>query len=275
MSTKQPFHARGFTSFIIVLSFLIMILSGAMLYVSPKGRVANWTGATMLRLEKEEWGGVHTTMAVVFIIAGGFHLYFNWGFFWRYLKDAAAKGARSKRELGFAAVLVAIVFAGTQMGVPPFSSIIQVSDNLKDYWERQSTPGPYPHAEESSLSELAENTGMDPDRLVERLKQHGYDVTDMSIRVRELAEQHGKTPGDLYADMGQGKQGKGTQEGGHGMGLGRMTVEAVCAQEGIALDAALARLKAEGIEAKAGDTLKAIAQKAGVTPRDVMRMLGE
>jgi hypothetical protein len=54
-----------------------------------------------------------------------------------------------------------------------------------------------------------------------------------------------------------------------------MTVEAVCAQEGIAVDAGLARLKAAGIEAEAGDALKAIAEEAGVTPRDVMGMLGE
>ena len=54
--------------------FLMLILSGTMLYVSPPGRVAHWTGWTLLGGSKEQWGAVHSLMALVFLIGGLFHL---------------------------------------------------------------------------------------------------------------------------------------------------------------------------------------------------------
>ena len=47
--TKQSrFNWRGFFSLLLFGSFSLLAFSGIILYVTPKGRVANWTGWTLL-----------------------------------------------------------------------------------------------------------------------------------------------------------------------------------------------------------------------------------
>jgi len=50
----RRFNVRGFTSLTLTLAFLVMLISGIVLYVTPRGRTANWTGWTMLGLEKDQ-----------------------------------------------------------------------------------------------------------------------------------------------------------------------------------------------------------------------------
>ena len=51
---ERRFNWRGFASLATGFAFLIMIVSGVVLYVAPRGRVANWTDWTVMGLGKEE-----------------------------------------------------------------------------------------------------------------------------------------------------------------------------------------------------------------------------
>ena len=73
MASKN-FSFKTFTSFILAWSFLALIISGAVLYVAPAGRIANWTRWQLIILTKEQWQAVHTLAAIVFLIGGLFHL---------------------------------------------------------------------------------------------------------------------------------------------------------------------------------------------------------
>ena len=59
---------RAMTSILIAASFLLLLISGAVLFVSPPGRVANWGNWRMIGLTKHEWTGVHTWFAAVFVL---------------------------------------------------------------------------------------------------------------------------------------------------------------------------------------------------------------
>jgi hypothetical protein len=48
------------TSILIAASFLLLLISGAVLFVSSPRRVANWGKWRMIGLTKHEWTGVHT-----------------------------------------------------------------------------------------------------------------------------------------------------------------------------------------------------------------------
>jgi hypothetical protein len=48
-----------------------------MLYIEPHGRVAYWTKWSFLGLEKDQWGNIHIFSGLLFLVAGGFHLYYN------------------------------------------------------------------------------------------------------------------------------------------------------------------------------------------------------
>ena len=78
---------RAMTSVFIAGSFLLLLVSGAVLFVSPPGRVANWSDWRMIGLTKHEWSGVHTGFAAVFVFMVGFHLVFNFRPLRNYFRD--------------------------------------------------------------------------------------------------------------------------------------------------------------------------------------------
>ena len=75
--SKSKLHTRGLTSFFTLFGFIIMSLTGLVLYVTPAGRVAYWVTWHFLGWSKTEWGNIHILASLLFIVAGAFHIYFN------------------------------------------------------------------------------------------------------------------------------------------------------------------------------------------------------
>lgn len=60
MAKTRLIHGRQLTSFIITFAFVVIAISGVILYIVPPGRVANWTNWQLLGLGKEQRGcGTH------------------------------------------------------------------------------------------------------------------------------------------------------------------------------------------------------------------------
>ncbi|MCK4782139.1 MAG: DUF4405 domain-containing protein, partial [Desulfobacteraceae bacterium] len=57
---RKRFNWRGWTTFVVTISFVVDTISGIILYVAPPGRIANWTNWTIWGLNKEEWAAIHT-----------------------------------------------------------------------------------------------------------------------------------------------------------------------------------------------------------------------
>lgn len=72
------FNWRSFLSVYMGFSFLIMTVTGIILYIAPPGRVAHWSNWTLAGLLKEEWQAIHTIFTFIFIAAGVLHIIFNW-----------------------------------------------------------------------------------------------------------------------------------------------------------------------------------------------------
>ena len=64
----MKFRTRGFVSLLLALTFLVASFSGVILYLTPRGRVANWTGWTMLGLDKHEWGAIHINACLLVLV---------------------------------------------------------------------------------------------------------------------------------------------------------------------------------------------------------------
>lgn len=224
--TRKHFNWRGFFSLLLFGSFSLLAFSGLILYVTPKGRVANWTGWTLIGLEKEEWSSVHITLALLVLIASGFHLYYNWGIFWGYIKRKTQTAFNLKLEMALAVLLCLFTFLGTLYGIPPFSTIIQWNDDIKNYWEQQSVAPPMPHAEELSITDLATEVGLSQEEVLALLESAGYKVEDPFITVNELAVKHGLVPREIYdiiqpqSHTGRGSGGRGMRGGGGALGGG-------------------------------------------------------
>lgn len=306
---RRGFNLRGFFSLLLFTSFSLLLLTGTILYVTPQGRVAHWTGWTILGLDKEEWSAIHITLALLVLIASGFHLYYNWSIFWGYITRKAQRTLNLKWEVALAVVLCVITVSGTLYDVPPFGTIIQWNDDIKDYWEARSAAPPVPHAEDLSIEELASTVDMPLEEVIALLKDAGVEVDDASVKVNDVAIAHGTVPSELFAVIrpesrgvvgggghgvgrgggGYGSSGRGRGQGagqgrslgsgqdstlGEGLGLGRITVLQCCESRGVSLAQGLERLEEAGIVATGSETLKAIADRSGKRPTEIREIIG-
>jgi len=228
--TTRPrrFKVKGLISLLAALSFLGVLVSGLVLYATPKGRVANWTNWKMLGLSKDDWSAIHINIALLFVVACGVHLWLNWRTFWSYLRIKAAPGLKLKYELPVALIVTLLVLAGTFLNVPPFSSIMAINDEIKAYWARNAPRAPVPHAESLSLDDFAGYIRLSPEDVMAALRQEGFVLEGSDITLLELAEQKGVSPSDVHTaikkhfpESGPPDEGRGGGQGRRGDGQGR------------------------------------------------------
>jgi hypothetical protein len=282
--TKIKFSWRAFFSLLAAVSLIGMTFTGVILFVVPPGRIANWTGWTILALTKQQWIALHDWFSIIFVVAAGFHLYFNWGPFVSYFKSKISKAFALRAEWLAALVVCIIAFVGTVSGVSPFSTLMAWNESIKQSYDSPRQRGPVPHAEMMTLRELAEKyTGVELETMLENLRRHGIQVESPDAVLGELAEANGLTPAQLYniavghreaGSGGGGGGGFGAQGGGGGgSGFGRMTLKQYCQQAGLDVDTAVRKLTDNGYKASPDMTMRAIADSAGVRPSQVRAVI--
>jgi len=272
MSSAKPFRWKAFFSLYIALSFVVLALSGLVLYVAPPGRVANWSIWRLGLLSKAQWQAVHTIFAFLFIVAGSFHLYYNWKVLTAYLRTKIDEGRRMKRELLSAVAMGAVVLSLTIGGVPPFSSVMDAGDELKNAWATPTKEPPIPHAEELTVDKLAETAKVPVVQARENLQKRGVVVERADMTVKEIAAANSLTPEQVYQRMYAEGQKPATPTG-LGGGWGRRTVSDICTQFGVPVATGLERLKRAGYTAEAGGPLKDLATGTGRTPAEIAQVI--
>ena len=124
MSEKKPEnrnHLRRFVSFVLLFGFVVLLISGIVLFFSPRGWVARSTGWTFGGLGKWQWKVVHINLAWTIVVATVFHLMFNWRIFIGYFRRATPRGRAWARDLALAGALVLLLAAGAAWGLQPFN----------------------------------------------------------------------------------------------------------------------------------------------------------
>lgn len=268
---KWRFYWRAFVSFYVVASFLIISLSGMVLYIAPPGRIANWSYWTLGSLQKANWQAVHTIFAFLFVVAAAFHVYFNWRVLVAYVKSKLQLGVKRKWELVSALGLSVSILALTIAGVPPFSTVMDVGEDLKNSWATPANEPPLPHAEELTLARLSETTAIPLERMIQRLKREGVEPLSDQATIGELADKRGVTPQELFDKLkGEDQPRVAVVEGG---GYGRKTVQELSAQLQLPVDTVLANLRRHGIEATPDSNIRELALAASRTPIDIVKFM--
>jgi hypothetical protein len=271
---KASFYTRGFTSFIVVMSFFVIAFTGAVLFLTPRGRVANWTDWTFLALSKDQWSSVHYTAATLFVIVAAFHIFFNWKVLLGYIRLKRVKGFRLKREFMAALGVSALFIAGPLLGIPGFRELIVAHDAIKDYWDRTTAQAPTPHAEDLSLARFARQIEMPLETVIERLRERGIRADNPDITVAVLAREYGLAPSEVHAAVEPQSKSSG-HETHSGRGWGRMTIGDFCSQEGLSPDAFMAAAEKLGVETNVSSTLRAVAQSLQMTPGELIQAVRE
>jgi hypothetical protein len=271
MRIANTFSWKAFISFYIVFSFVVLGLSGIVLYVAPPGRIANWSVWRLIAMTKAQWQAVHTIFSFIFLLAASVHIYFNWKVLVAYVKSKLHDGIRMKRELAAAATVGLAIMIATVAGLPPFSTVMDAGDDIKNSWSVPTSEPPLPHAEELTIERLAETVKMPLDRATENLQARGVTVSAPDATLQQIATANGLTPQQVFQKM-QSDDAKPQVSMGGG-GWGRKTVEDICAQYAIPVDTAVSRLASAGFTATGKTTLKDLALGAGKTPVDVARIV--
>ncbi len=278
MNDKIPstpgFQWRALTSVLMTLGFALLALSGTVLFLSPPGRVANWTNWTMIGLRKSEWGGVHIWFGTLFLVMTALHTFFNWRPLVSYFKNRATRSIGFRKEWAVAALVTVVVFGGTRAGLPPFSTLLAWNEAFKESWEVATQRAPIPHAELLTLAALAEKGGVDLAAATTRLTAKGIAGFTPETVVQKIADSANLSAQQVYDVIMTAPTVAGSHaEGKAGGGLGWKTLMQFRADEGLSIDAVRAQLTAKKIKFDDAMTLREIASSNGQKPYDLVESL--
>ncbi len=196
---ERPFINRILISLVTALSFVAMSLSGIAAFIVPQGKVAFWTNWTFLGLSKTQWGNIHITTSVLFLIAGIWHTCYNWTPLMQYLKGIPGRMSASWRDLAIAFLITVFFTVGAVTKTPPLNYILNFNNWIKESWVK--TPAddpPFGHAELLSLKGFCKKMYIDTGEVLKELHKAGMSVSDENMTVEQIALTNKMTPAKVY-----------------------------------------------------------------------------
>lgn len=277
---------RSLIAFIVTWSFLILTITGIVLYIVPQGRVAYWVDWSLVGLRKEQWGNIHMMFGGVFIVTGVLHLYFNWKPFKKYLAERVSGHLQIKQELMVSLGISLLILGGAILEVPPISWVFDLNETVKSAWVTSpELEPPFGHAEEVSLKVLSRRMNLDLKKAQVALQTKGIRFTGPKDSLKKIAAKNQTTPMFIYglinkyqtkiakADTDRSYSPERVEEVYVGTGVGRKTLEQMCKIAVLDVKIAHERLTRVGIEATDGEKMKEIAERYGVNPIDILKVI--
>lgn len=210
VNKREKFHSRSFVSFFLLFTFVVLAITGLILYITPQGRVARWNGWTMLGMSKDQLEGIHTISSFFFLAATLVHLFvYNLKAIIGYLRNVGRKlnmlRPKRKKEFYAAVILTLVIFFGTLYSLPPFGNLVKLGDNLKKSWSQSQGEAPVPGAEKYSLEDFSNKVlKSEINKVMVFLRSKGIIVGDKQQRLISIAVKNGCSPADLYEIMKSG-----------------------------------------------------------------------
>lgn len=273
-------NIRKVTSLTAFLSFLVTLLTSIILYLVPYGRVAYWAEWRLWALSKDQWEAIHINVGFLFLLSLLLHIYYNWKLIVSYLKNTAKQLKIFTKEFNIALILTVICVIGTYIEIPPFSTIININEDIKNAASKKYGEPPYGHAELSSLKTFAKRMGIDLKAAIRSLQESGYQVDKETETLKEIAERSKVTPQVIYLAMSPATP-KAPIIAGQSQsmpempapGTGNLTLADLCSQYNLNLKIVVRSLKEAGIESKANMTIREIGEINKKSPVDIYEQI--
>jgi hypothetical protein len=279
---KNRFKFRAFTALIILWSFIVENVTGIVLYIVPPGRIAHWTNWKLWGFTKEQWAALHTIFGYVFLIFAVIHIYYNWKAILNYIKQKIKAGLRMRMELGISLVLTILIFIATLISIPPFSTVMDFGEKMRNSWEESRQEPFVPHAELMSLEEFTGQIGIPTDKAIEILKNEGIAIRNTSDPIRDIAKDNTTSPVALYEILKRelpSEERKKIEEittqkkQAIGGGYGWKTLEDLSQDLDIPVQDILEYLRSKGIDAKIDEVIRNIAEKNGLKAYELVELI--
>jgi hypothetical protein len=248
--------------------------------------VAYWTKWNFLGLEKDQWGNIHIFAGFLFLVAGGFHLYYNWKPLIRYLSDKIETGLRYKRELLVSSLILLWILASGIWSLPPLVYVADLGEAIKSSWVTSpDLEPPFGHAELVSLKSFCKKQGIPLDRAMAELRAAGFKVNNPDETLGHIANSKGTSGMGVYGAIKKLEPNPKTMKPGSvwtpemieetfaGTGVGRKSIGQIIRDHGLDHKAVYQRLKGAGIEARDDDKIKELADKHDSTPIKILTII--
>lgn len=269
-------NLRRITSLTALLTFVVLVTSGVVLFLTPQGRVAYWSEWHLWGLTKEAWGSMHILLSFLFLVAGIVHIVLNWRPIALYLRDRKQRMRVITPEFVVSAILTALFTAGPLLGWLPFRWVMDLNTYAKDHGSRTYGEPPYGHAEQSSLQAFTQKTGMDLEKAQALLRGHGIAFEGPQQRLQDIAKRNHLTPQQVYLVMKDAetvKVSKGQLPEEVAPGLGRKTLEELCKEYNLELARVRSILESRQMNVRTDQPMRALAEANGTGPHELYAVI--
>jgi len=187
MAARKRFQPRVFTSLSLASTGLVLACTGAICYLKPPSRIAEWIGWQFMGLEKSTWEALHTIFAWLFVVAALTHVIYNRKTLWRNMSVRLEKGREHWRELTAALGLTMAFILVTLLNIFPASPIITLSDRLSEGWGKDGKTPPIARIESFPLGTFCRLLEIDLQRAMRELRAAGFTGVTSDTPVRDIA----------------------------------------------------------------------------------------
>ncbi len=283
---KKSWNGRAFTSLCSLAGFILLSITGIILYIVPHGRVAYWSRWNLFGLEKDQWGNIHIFSGLLFLVAGGFHLYYNWKPLIKYLSRKIETGLRYQRELLLSCLILFWIALSGIWSLPPLTYVADIGEAIKNSWvTAPELEPPFGHAELVSLKTLCKKQGIPLDQAMAELRTAGFKVNTPKNTLAEIAVTKDVSGMKVYGVIKKLEPTSKAMAPGMawtvdkiektfaGSGLGRKTIGQIIKDLGLDHKTTHQRLKKGGIKALDDHKIKELADQYNSTPIKILTMI--
>lgn len=237
-SHASRWQLRPFISQTLFIGFLILVLTGLVLFIAPSNRIVRSVNWNFLWLSKDQWQSLHNWLSALFIVASLVHTLLNWQALKNYCFNQYQMTRSHWRELlaALAMILVLCLMAIWYWG--PAGWLMETRDSFRHQIPVQESLEPME-----------------------------------SVRPDSMVSDSGPTIAPAIRNYSVHASEKKNQLAGTGKGWGEMTLRQFCDAESISLETAMTQLNQRGIRARETQTLRELADQIGIRPGQLARDL--
>lgn len=271
------FSLRRIVSLTALLTFLIVVYTGVILFFVPEGRVAYWVNWQMLGLTKTQYAEIHTVICLLFLVVSILHIYLNWKSIVNYLKNSTKKIIIFTPNLVVAFFITAIFLFGGLYKFTPFDKFLKIGTSAEEYWSETYGEPPFGHAELVGLMSFCSKMNIDYNEAVKLLEDEGIALKEENETLLDIANRAGRAPAGIYSIIKKATKPNAGENVGVTIssGLGKKSLAKLCSEYSIDLEKAIEILREKGFSVSPDMPIKDIAAQKGALPTDIYEYISD
>lgn len=196
---NEKFSWQIFFSIGLLISFIVLVFSGIVLYAAPEGSLSRWIGWEVFCLSKKQWEHQHTIFSYLFILFSLFHIFkINWGLLLSYFTPEKIN-IKYLKEILLVLLICVLIFAGTLFNVTPLNKIITLGDFLSESHSKNVEIPLVNDSEKLSLADFSYKVlATKYSKVEEVLINLDFGSVSRDILVKDLCELNDITPEQFY-----------------------------------------------------------------------------